>query len=52
MLLMHAALQPEAAMNQPAMQTDGDKNGSKLAFQPAARFAPIMDQVHDALCDG
>ena len=35
-----------------ATQTDGDKNGSKLAFQPAARFAPIMDQVHDALCDG
>ena len=26
--------------------------GSKLAFQPAARFAPIMDQVHDALSEG
>ena len=34
------------------MQTDVDKSGSKLAFQPAARFAPVMDQVHDALSEG
>jgi hypothetical protein len=30
-------------------QNDTDEDGSKLAFQPAARFGPVMDQVHDDL---
>jgi hypothetical protein len=30
-------------------QGDQDEDGSKLAFQPAARFAPVMDQVYSEL---
>jgi hypothetical protein len=30
-------------------QGDGDEDVEKLAFQPAARFGPIMDQVHNDL---
>ncbi|CAL8462723.1 g2256 [Coccomyxa elongata] len=28
---------------------EGDEDGSELAFQPAARFGPVMDQIHDDL---
>ena len=44
-------LRRQEASHAAVLQAQGQAaSEDQLAFQPAAKYAPVMDAVHDALC--